>query len=31
MAADWIRQHLASLASSPPSIAEGEVIAHYAK
>jgi hypothetical protein len=31
IAADWIRQHLASLASSPPSIAEGEVIAHYAK
>ncbi len=31
MAADWIRQHMASLASSPPSIAEGEVIAHHAK
>jgi hypothetical protein len=31
MAADWIKQHMASLASSPPSIAEGEVIAHQAK
>jgi heme-degrading monooxygenase HmoA len=27
----WIRQHMASLASSPPSIAEGEVIAHQVK
>ena len=27
----WIRQHMASLASSPPSIAEGKVIAHQAK
>lgn len=27
----WIRQHMASLASSPPRIAEGEVIAHEAK
>ena len=30
-ALDWIRQHMASLASSPPSIAAGEVIAHEAK
>ncbi len=30
-AADWIKQHMASLASSPPSVAEGEVIAHQAK
>ena len=28
---DWIKQHMAALASSPPSIAEGEVIAHQAK
>jgi hypothetical protein len=27
----WVMQHMASLASSPPSIAEGEVIAHKAK
>jgi len=31
MAADWIKQHMASLASSPPRISEGEVIAHQAK
>jgi len=31
MAADWIKQHIASLASSPPSLSEGEVIAHQAK
>jgi len=31
MAVDWIRQHLASLAPSPSSIAEGEIISHYAK
>ena len=28
---DWIRQHMAALASSPPSIAEGEVIAFQVK
>jgi heme-degrading monooxygenase HmoA len=27
----WIRQHMAGLSSSPPRIAEGEVIAHEAK
>jgi len=27
----WIKQHMASLASSPPSIAEGEVIAQQVK
>jgi hypothetical protein len=27
----WIRQHMANLASSPPSIAEGEVIAQQVK
>ena len=27
----WAMQHMASLSSSPPSIAEGEVIAHQAK
>jgi hypothetical protein len=27
----WVRQHMASLSSSPPSIAEGEVIAQQAK
>ncbi len=31
MAADWIKQHMASLASRPPRIAEGKVIAHEAK
>jgi hypothetical protein len=30
-ATDWIRQHMAALASSPPSIAEGEVIALQVK
>ena len=30
MAADWSKQHMASLASSPTSTAEGEVIAHQA-
>lgn len=28
---DWIKQHMASLSSSPPRIAEGKVIAHGAK
>jgi len=28
MAADWFKQHMISLASSPPSVTEGEVIAH---
>ncbi len=27
----WIRQHMAALASSPPSIAEGKVIAQQVK
>jgi hypothetical protein len=31
MASSWIKQHMASLASSPPRVAEGEVIAHEAK
>ena len=31
MAADWFKQHMASLAFSPPSVAEGEVIAHQVK
>jgi hypothetical protein len=30
-ATGWIRQHMAGLASSPPSIAEGEVIAQQVK
>jgi Antibiotic biosynthesis monooxygenase len=33
MASDWIRQYMttAALASSPPRIAAGEVIAHHTK
>lgn len=27
----WIRQHMTSISSSPPRIAEGEVIAHQVK